>query len=151
MTAHHTPVGISRSGRRALVLTAYLGYLGLVVAWTVLEHPWRWLLVLPLGLAAIVAMATLLMPRLLGTSDGADAELDERQLALRNHAYLNAYRILGALVLLLALYYMMATGSGWWLPRTDLETQAAFWGIYLVATTLPAALIAWNEEQERGD
>ena len=135
----------ARRTRRALVLTTYLGYLGMVLAWSVLEQPLRWLFVLPLGFAAILAMGLLLMPQLLGISEGADEQLDERQVAVRNRTYLNAYRILGALVILTALYYMLAQGGGWWLPSSDLETQAFFWGSWLLALTLPTALTAWSE------
>lgn len=140
----HGPV--PRAARRLLVLVAYVGYALLVLAWSFLPAPAKWLLIAPLGLAVITAAGMLLAPRLLGISDGADNELDERQLAARNRTYLAAYRVLGVLALLSALYYMVATSDGkWWLPRTDRETQALFWGVWLVAVTLPAALAAWTE------
>lgn len=136
---------VPRRTRRALVLTMYLGYLAMTLAWAFLDAPLRWLLVIPLGLAALISLATLMMPRLLGTSDGADDDLDERQLQTRNKAYLAAYRVLGVSVMLAALYYMMARGSGLWLPTTDLETQALFWGAWGFSLTLPSAMLAWNE------
>jgi len=92
-----------------LVLACYLGYAGMVGAWALLDHPWRWLFVVPLGLGAIWAMGMLLAPSMLGVSDGSDADLDERQIQARNRAYLWAYRTLGASVMLAALYYMIAT------------------------------------------
>lgn len=136
---------VPRRIRRTLILVAYLGYLGVVLAWSLLDPPGRWLLVLPLGLAAVVGTGMLLMPQVLGVSDGTEAMLDERQLALRNRTYLNAYRVLGALVVLGALYVMLAHGSGWWLPRTNLALQAVFWGVWLLAVTLPTAILAWSE------
>lgn len=136
---------VPRAVRRTLILAAYLGYLGMVLAWSLLDPPARWFLVLPLGLIAVVAGGGLLMPQILGVSDGADAMLDERQTALRNRAYLNGYRVLGALTILAALYCMLAQGAGWWLPRTDLALQAVFWGVWLLVTTLPTALLAWTE------
>lgn len=126
MTTRVSMPPVARRTRRALVLTAYLGYAAMLLAWTLLEQPVRWLFVLPLGFAALLAMGMLLMPQLLGVSEGADEQLDERQIALRNRTYLNAYRVLGALVVLTALYYMLAQGGSWWLPRSDLETQALF-------------------------
>lgn len=136
---------VSRRTRRALVLTTYLGYLAMTLAWAFLDAPLRWVLVIPLGFAALIALGMLMMPRILGTSDGADADLDERQLQTRNRAYLAAYRVLGVSVMLAALYYMMARGSGLWLPTTDLETQALFWGAWGFALTLPSAMLAWTE------
>jgi hypothetical protein len=149
MTTRVSLPPVARRTRRVLVLTAYLGYAAMLLAWTLLEQPVRWLFVLPLGLAAILAMGMLLMPQLLGVSEGADEQLDERQIALRNRTYLNAYRVLGALVVLSALYYMLAQGGGWWLPRSDLETQAFFWGSWLIALTLPTAITAWTEPDLR--
>jgi len=135
----------TRRVRRSLVLACYLGYAGMVASWALLDHPWRWVLVIPLGLGAVWAMSMLLAPSLLGVSDGADADLDERQIQARNRAYVWAYRALGTLVTLAALYYMIATDSGWWLPRSWNEVQALFWGVWLLATTLPTAIVAWTE------
>jgi hypothetical protein len=137
---------IKRSIRRTIVLTCYLGYAGMAASWAWLEHPLRWVFVIPLGLACIVAMSLLLMPQILGVSDGTDEMLDERQLKLRNQTYLNAYRGLGSLVMLSAVYAYIATDSGmWWLPRTNLELQTVFWAAMLIAITLPAAIGTWNE------
>jgi hypothetical protein len=127
------------------VLACYLGYVGMVASWALLDHPWRWVLVIPLGLGAVWAMSMLLAPSLLGVSDGADADLDERQIQARNRAYVWAYRLMAAGVMLAALYYMIATDSGWWLPREWNAVQAFFWGVWLLAATLPTAILAWTE------
>lgn len=142
----HGPV--PRTARRLLVVVAYVGYALLVLAWSFLPAPAKWFPIVPLGLAVVTAAGLLLAPRLLGVSDGADDELDERQLAVRNRTYLNAYRVLGLLVILAALYHMIAVSSergALWLPRSDLAAQGLFWGAWLVAVTLPAALAAWTE------
>lgn len=144
ITAGLSPV--PRRARRALVLVSYLGYAAMVLAWSLLDAPGRWLLVLPLGLAVATAAGLLLAPQLLGVSDGPDEALDERQIAQRNEHYLNAYRGLGALVVLAAAYYLFASGGEWWLPRSELEVQAFFWGTFIVAVTLPTAVAAWSEE-----
>ena len=136
---------LSRLNRRLLVLTCYAGYLLMTLAWTLLEQPWRWFAVIPLGMVSILAMGLLMMPALLGVSDGADNLLDERQMQLRNEGYVWAYRLLGTAVILSALYLMMASGSSWWLPRTELALQAVFWGVWGLAITLPTAVIAWRE------
>jgi hypothetical protein len=141
-----SPKPLKRAARRAIVLTCYLGYAGMVASWALLEQPLRWVFVLPLGLACILAMGALLMPQTLGVSDGSDEMLDERQLKIRNQTYLNAYRGLGLLVMIGALYAYIAADSGkWWMPRTSDEIQAAFWGVWLICVTLPAAIGAWNE------
>ena len=61
----------------------------------------------------LLAFGVLLLPGALGSSDGADAEFGERQLQVRNTAYLNAYRGLGTLVILGALYYCIAVDADW--------------------------------------
>ncbi|GGO38912.1 hypothetical protein GCM10008949_46220 [Deinococcus humi] len=75
-----------------------------MAAWVFIDSLWRWALVIPLGIVTLLAFGAQLRPGALVTSDGAGAELDERQLQVRNTAYLNAYRSLGTLVILGALY-----------------------------------------------
>lgn len=95
-------------------------------------------------LASGYAAIRLLQPKQLGISDGPDSELDERQLQVRNQAYLNAYRILGAFVVV-----GLAFASIFWnqvrqLPDS-ITLSAFFWLIILLAISLPAALLAWLE------
>jgi ABC-type amino acid transport system permease subunit len=148
MTTHrsvrHAPL-LPLAQRRVSVLTTYLGYLGMTLAWSLLGHPWRWLLVLPLGIATLLAFYRLVQPRVMGTSDGTDQELDERQLQVRNVGYLNAYRGLGLLVMLFALYAYVASDNGWWLPTTSNARTAVFCGIWGLTLTLPSAVLAWTE------
>lgn len=151
MNLTHSPRrSLSRTNRRVLVLTAYLGFLALILAWTLIDQPWRWLLVLPLGFATLRAFGLLLLPKTLGTSDGTDDDLDERQLQVRNHGYLNAYRVLGFLVTLSALYYFIAGDTGWWLPTTENERTAFFWGTWGLTMALPASILAWTEPDFSG-
>lgn len=149
MTTHrsvrHAPL-LPLVRRRARVLTTYLGYLSMTLAWSFIEKPWHWILVVLLGVLTLLAFSGLLQPRSkLGTSDGLDQELDERQLQIRNVGYLNAYRGLGFLVVLFAIYYYIAGDTGWWLPTTELERTAFFWGTWGVALSLPTAILAWTE------
>ena len=136
---------INRNARRAIVLTCYLGAIIMAFGWT-LEQPLRWFVVIPFGFACILAMGSLLMPYALGVSDGGDEMLDERQQQVRNLNYLNAYRILGLLVVCTALYWYIAADSGqFWLPKTSYEINVVFWGVLLLAITLPTAIAAWTE------
>ena len=53
--------------------------------------------------------------------------LDERQQQVRNLNYLNAYRILGLLVVCTALYWYIAADSGqFWLPKSSYEINVVF-------------------------
>jgi hypothetical protein len=133
---------INRNVRRAIVLTCYLGAIIMALGWT-LEQPLRWFVVIPFGFACILTMGLLLMPYALGVSDGGDEMLDERQQQTRN---LNAYRILGLLVIFTALYWYIATDSGrFWIPKTSYEINVVFWGSMLICITLPTAIAAWTE------
>jgi hypothetical protein len=72
---------------------------------------------------------------------------DERQRAIREHAQAVSYRILGPLIVVLALYLMFATqvfGHAW-LPSTPSEQVALLAGFALLFSSLPAAVIAWSE------
>ncbi|WP_295820927.1 hypothetical protein [uncultured Deinococcus sp.] len=135
--------------RRRLVLAAYLGYAALLLAWTLLPRPWNLLVAGIVGVLTVAAGGNLMRPRHLGISDGPDTLLDERQLRIRNEAYLNAYRVLGLLFIVVPLYAMIGLDNGWWLPRTFNELQAVFWGALLLASTLPSAILAWTEPDLR--
>jgi hypothetical protein len=72
---------------------------------------------------------------------------DERQRAIREHAQAVAYRILGPVIVVLALYVIFATpvlGHAW-LPSTQSEQVGLLAGFALLFSTLPAAVIAWSE------
>lgn len=148
MTKTKTPrfsVPVPRRVRRALVLATYLGYLAWMAALALLPSPLLWLVAVPAAAATLYGLARLLIEPKLGTSDRADQELDERQLHLRNAAYLSAYRIVGALVVSALIYAQLATDFGWWLPDTYNAWQAVFWGAWILVVTLPTALLAWSE------
>lgn len=137
---------ISRSIRRFLVLGCYFGYLGLIIAWIFLPQPIRSIFTLLIGLFSILCFAALLMPNLIGVSDGQINLLDERQQQFRQMMYPRAYQILSGIFLLVCLYvFIAADAEVLWLPKTELERQAVFYGIFLVISTLPTALIAWLE------
>jgi hypothetical protein len=140
-----TATPIKQNVRRAIVMACYLGGILMAFGW-LLEQPLRWFVVIPCGFACILSMGLLLMPYVLGVSDGTDEMLDERQLQHRNKTYLDAYRILGLLVMFAALYFYIAGTSGkWWLPKSEYEMNVVFWGTMLLVITLPTALAAWSE------
>jgi hypothetical protein len=72
---------------------------------------------------------------------------DERQRAIREHAQAVSYRILGPVIVVLALYIIFARqvfGHAW-LPSTQLQQVGLLAGVALLFSTLPAAVIAWSE------
>jgi hypothetical protein len=72
---------------------------------------------------------------------------DERQRAIREHAQAVSYRILGPVIVVLALYMLFVTpvlGHAW-LPSTQSEQVGLLAGFALLFSTLPAAVIAWSE------
>ena len=137
----------ARRSRRTLVLAVYLGYAALVLAWTLLPVLLSWAATALLGLLVLISTVRLLQPQRLGISDGPDTALDERQIATRNGQYLNAYRVLAAVTVLMAVYYLVAQDRGWWLPHSSAESQLVFWAVWIFAVTLPTALIAWTEDE----
>lgn len=142
----HAPL-LKQSVRRWLVIGCYGGYASLVLAWIFVAPPLlRSVSLVLFGLTCVICMGMLLMPNILGISDGVEQLLDERQRAFRHAMYVNAYQVLGALLMMVGLYVYIASDSKtWWLPQSSLELQAVFWGTQVFVMTLPAALIAWLE------
>lgn len=138
----------TRHLRRVAVIAIYLGYLLMTLLWTPAKAlGWGWaVIVSSLGLLAVMGYAMLMVSQYGIMSSQNKASLDERQEAVRNRAYRLAYGILGALACFAALYLYIAADSGsLWLPTTSNELQAAFWGVLLLTSTLPAAVLAWTE------
>lgn len=154
MTTLPVPVPVPRASRRRLVLGSYLGF-ALFVALTLSLPPlfralsWsKYLVLLPvLPLVSLVVWCSfrLLQPQRLGISDGTDELLDERQRLLRGRAYLNAYRVLGLLFMLLLLYISLAVDQGWPMPHGYSAWNLLYMAALLLSLTLPSALLAWTE------
>jgi len=79
-------------------------------------------------------------------ADDLDSRLDERQIALRNSAYLDSYRIVSGIVILGVIWIAIGTDLGyWWIPTTWHEWNAIVWGLFIYLTSLPSAILAWRE------
>lgn len=79
-------------------------------------------------------------------ADDVDTRLDERQLALRNAAYVDAYRVVSGLSALGVLWIALGIDQGWWwVPTTYNEWNGIFWGLFILTTSLPAAFLSWRE------
>lgn len=72
------------------------------------------------------------------------AKLDEFELALRAKALGFSYACFSALVLAAIFYAGVAVDAGGWVPTTYDEFNGVFWGVFLYATVLPSAVIAWK-------
>lgn len=85
-------------------------------------------------------------------SDAPNELLDERQIAIRNGAYLIAYRYLGGLTILFYLFGLLGKGG----QRAQLQDswfEGAFFYIgsswLMLAAGLPAMVLAWTLPSER--
>lgn len=77
--------------------------------------------------------------------DDVDDRLDERQLAERNAAYLDAYRVVAAVVVLGLIWMAIGTDKGfWWIPSTYNEWNDLIWGAFLLTLNLPSAFLMWR-------
>lgn len=77
-------------------------------------------------------------------ADDADTALDERQIALRNRAYLGAYRVFGGTVALAATYITLAVDSRrLWYPQSRDAWQYIAEGVILLAVVAPSGWLNW--------
>jgi hypothetical protein len=72
---------------------------------------------------------------------------DERQRAIRQHAEAVTYRILGPVIVFVAIYLIYARTffDHVWLPSTPIEQVGLLAGFALLFSTLPSAVVAWSE------
>jgi hypothetical protein len=139
-----TAVWSTRPIRRAAVVLTYLSYLSLVVLWEPSKALGAaWLAVVgTFGLLTIMGYVLLVVFQLTILFPQPDRTLDERQRAIQDRSVRVAYNVLAAGVLVGAFCGLIAADSGrLWLPRTFDALQAVFWGVWLVVTTLPAAVL----------
>ena len=147
----HPAPELSLTVRRALVFVALAGYPLFVAAWLVLRD------VLP-GIAwaavvAILGLAVLLSAYALyafrrSMAQAPDDQLDERQVRVRDRAYLDSYRVFSALTLLgLLLFGILPDVLDRPLEVTYETVQPLLWGALLYSLVLPSAFVAWAEPE----
>ncbi len=71
-------------------------------------------------------------------ADSPDEYLDEREIAVRNQTYLNAFRILGAII---ALGFAVFT----FFPDISISTKNVFTILFPIALLLPTFTLAWTQ------
>jgi hypothetical protein len=145
-----------RSLRRVLVVGVLAGYPLFVAAWVGLPElgvtglVWT-IVVAGLGLGVMLGAFGLYQFQA-SMAHVPDAQLDERQIGIRDRAYLVSYRILATLMLLGIFAFSIAPDV---LDRplaVTFETmQPLMWGALLYSLILPSAVIAWQEPDLPGE
>jgi hypothetical protein len=110
----------------------------------------------------MVAVALMIFAWLAGSglqriAQEPESALDERELQLRNRAAYQAFSVFAGIVLIGLMYLMLrqdlADSTRWaaaaqtlWAPSTGAHWNAVFWGLLLLALTLPAAILSFNRD-----
>jgi uncharacterized membrane protein len=137
----------SRRRRRRLVIGTFVGWLLItaVAKLISLASPGWFLTLMVLMMANSIIQLIWLSPRTyINAPKLADAELDERLVQIKNRAFRRAYAVVVPVAL-----------TAWWLsllavtqqPGNEGQTNALliFFGVAMLATTLPTAIVAWSE------
>jgi hypothetical protein len=97
---------------------------------------------------ALLCAAPVLGSRLQRIVGDEAKKLDEWELQLRHKAMSSAYALSMGLVCAGLFYAGVASDAGWWLPRSYDAFNAIFWGVFLYATLLPTAFLAWRLDED---
>ncbi len=142
----------SRMARRAIVIAVYAGYAGIAVAAvraTPLIADMASLTALVCAFAAWGGMFLFMrMRRVWFLGNAPDRDLDEREIALRLRAYHWSYIAFVAAVFLGLIALSLFVDLARPLPFSYEQVSAVLWGIFLLGATLPAAILAWTEQEE---
>ncbi len=87
-------------------------------------------------LALVITCLTWLIGATHARADTPDEYLDEREIAVRNEVYLQAFRIIGALVALGFLVVSM-------FPKVPLDAKTVFSLLFPIVLFLPTCVLAW--------
>jgi hypothetical protein len=81
---------------------------------------------------------------IISTPNLKDAELDERLVQIRNAAFRTAFRVFGLVALI---GFIVAIEAIQLQPNNEgfLNAWLIFFGVAMLATTLPTAIVAWRE------
>ncbi|MBK7905037.1 MAG: hypothetical protein IPJ78_00575 [Gemmatimonadetes bacterium] len=138
-----------RATRRRDVVLLYASYpLGVLLLHLTLGGTIWYGIVHVLFIVAVCGWGALVRVGGMGRSiaDDLDGRLDERQLAMRNAAYLDAYRIVSTVAVLGCVWIALGIDLGWWwVPTTYREWNDIFWGLFLLTMSLPSAFLVWRE------
>jgi cytochrome bd-type quinol oxidase subunit 2 len=97
-----------------------------------------------LKLGGLVGAMVLFLSNYGQMSQRAERDLDEREVAVRNRAYVLTHQIM-VITLFLAFFWVdMADRFGWWLPPVG-EVGNLITAFALSSMALPAAILAWRD------
>jgi amino acid permease len=142
---------LSQRHRRVLVLAEYAGLFSYLTVTVFMDDAWWWLLALVGVVAMILIHSQLLVRFTQKIANKEDAELDERQTAVRDNAHRTAYQILGSAIIVgLVLLQMLTTGPLGlkpWTPQLSIRSVVtpALSTLIWMYVSLPTAVIAWAE------
>jgi len=139
---HDNRFGFMRrqSRRRLLIVTlcaCLAGYVG--------RNLWDLPVLTLLCLLVFGGGAVLLRATTRGVADLHDGVLDERQVAVRNSAYLRAYRLLGGAIALLSLGMLVWEIMRWGAVPVRL-VQVLTTGCLFLAMIAPSCVVGWYEK-----
>jgi hypothetical protein len=137
----------SRRFRRRLVIATYAGWIVMAALVKVLSYgPLEPILLVGLMLAtnSIIGIMWIERRTIINTPSLVDVELDERLVQSRNAAFRTAFKVFAPVVLIGWAVSIFATQ----LQPNDqgrLNSLLIFFGVALLATTLPTVVVAWRE------
>jgi hypothetical protein len=137
----------SRRFRRRLVIATYAGWIVMAAMVKLLSFgpfPRTWLPVLLLAANFIIQAIWLGRRTIINTPALVDAELDERLVQSRNAAFRTAFKVFAPVALIGWIVAMVAVQ----LQSNDqgfLNAWLIYFGVALLALTLPTAIVAWRE------
>jgi drug/metabolite transporter (DMT)-like permease len=97
---------------------------------------------------ALFCAAPVLGSRLQRIVGDQPKQLDEWELQQRHQAMSSAYALSMGLICAGLIYAAVASDAGWWLPRSYDAFNGMFWGVFLYATLLPTAFLAWRLDED---
>jgi hypothetical protein len=106
--------------------------------------PWLWLPVLLLAANLIIQGIWVGRRTIINTPALVDAELDERLVQSRNAAFRTAFKVFAPVALIgwiiaMAAVQLQSNNQGF------LNAWLIYFGVAMLATTLPTAIVAWRE------
>lgn len=143
----NNPAGTARSiaSVRWLVLTALAAYpAGALLRAFGPDQLATEVLGFGLILVSLVAYAALAGTRLTRLTGEERGKLDEYERNLRAGALETSYQLFSALALLFVIYLAIASDNGWWIPNGYEQWNGLFWGVFLWASVLPTAVLAFR-------
>lgn len=99
-------------------------------------------------LASLIGLAMLAGTRINRITGEQLPQLDEYERNLRAGAMETAFQLFAGLVLLGIIYAAVGSDFGWWIPSGYDQWSGLFWVVFLYASVLPTAVLAFRLRDE---